>query len=333
MSEHFPDRQKNLEGFTYELALTEQYPRIRAKKLPDGNYQLGGVNIEIFSEIVKHQGGVWTVKVMSDYKNGSKASSRDMDQFAQALLVGQADLTLNTAINVPTVSYRSFVNTYDTVTYCAIVSVPPRLSFLRFLLTPYNPLSWFALWLAVAASALLWRLLIAKNGHSHSTSHFVFGVIANFLGQAIPIKTSSRKQTALLYLCILATFIMGNAYQSIILSLISKSRDGERFKTFNELLQSNLTFDTDFNFKSHVKNTHTSVDLARFNTEWERLENFGMWNKSVNAAILRCDGLEYELNVVVDRQTYEKFYMLPEVQMPMYELFMLGARSPFHARL
>lgn len=332
-NEHFPDRQKNLEGYVYKVALIEQYPRIRSKKRLDGDYELGGVNIEIFSEIAKHQHASWEIEIMSDYKKGSKGSSKDMEQFSLALVGGSADLTLNTAFNVPTLTYRSLVNTYDTVAYCAVVPVPPRLSFLRFLLTPYDPLSWIALWMAVAASSLLWRFSIAKSGVSNSTSFFVFGVIANFLGQAIPFKKTNRKQNLLLYLCILATFIMGNAYQSIILSLMSKSREGERFKTFDELLQSSLAFETDVNFKSYLETSQKSVDLGRFNTEWARLENFGMWNKSVNAGIFRCDGLEFELNFLVDRQTYDKFYLLPDKQMPMYESFMLSARSPFYPRL
>lgn len=333
LSDHFPDKQKNLEGYAYKVALIEQYPKIRSKSGASGDFKLDGVNIKIFSEIAKHQGGSLEVVFMGEYKNGSKTPLTEMNQFVKYLVNGKADLTLNTAINIPHLSYRSIINTYDVVAYCAVVPVPPRLSFLRFLLTPYDAPSWLALGLAVSVSAWLWRFLFLKNGNSNSASHFLFGIFGNFLGQAIPFGATSRMQTLLLYLCILMTFILGSAYQSIILSLIYKSREGERFRTFDELFLSNMTFHTDSTFATYLEHSQHSVDIGRFKTDWAMFNGVGIWNRSFNAAIIRCDALEFEFSVLVDTQIYDQYYMLPEILFPMYEKFLLGFKSSFYAKL
>lgn len=292
-SEHFPDNQRNLEGYTYQIVLVEQYPKIRST-VASGALKPEGVNIEIFSEIAKHQGGSWKVDFKCEDKNGSKTLCSDVEKFVSVLFAGDTALTLNTAILVPSFSYRSMINTYDVVAFCAVVPVPPRLSFLRFLLTPYDTPSWLALGLAVSVSAWIWRFLIKNQGNSNSASHFMFGIFGNFLGQAIPFRTTSRMQTTLLYLCILMTFILGSAYQSIILSLMSKSREGERFTTFEELFQSNMSFDTDQTFKQYLQGSQSPISMNRFNTDWTRPDDIDTWNVSKKAAILRCDSLEFE---------------------------------------
>lgn len=224
LRELFPDRQKNLNGFEYNVVLIKQFPKIR-RIVSNNALKIEGIDVAIFTEIVKHQNASWKIALIGDINsisNNTQAGTGELQWFLNTEI---ASLTLNTALHAPDNSYRSMINTYDIAAYCALVPVPPKVSFLRFLLTPYDLPSWLALGTAIFVSALLWLFLHKLFENSRSAWHFSFGVIVNFFGQSLSFGITNRMQKIILYLCILATFIMGNAYQGKIISLMSKSRE------------------------------------------------------------------------------------------------------------
>lgn len=210
VSKLFPDRQRNLKGYAYKVALKKEFPRIIWPQFV-GETVAKGVNIYVFSEIARHQNGSLEMNFIS-----KRNAKEDFELLHKTLFSKNADLTLNTIGLFPGLSYRSMINTYDVAAYCALVPIPPRLSFLRFLLTPFDTSSWMAFSVVVLVAAFLFRFSKKKSETSSSAVLFVFGVISNFLGQAIPLRTTSRMQKIILYFCILVMFIMGNAYLSII---------------------------------------------------------------------------------------------------------------------
>lgn len=67
--------------------------------------------------------------------------------------------------------------------------------------------------LSIGTCCLLWALFNSFGSrNSSSAGYFIFGVIANFIGQAIPFRANRIIQGIIWQICIFMTFILGNAY-------------------------------------------------------------------------------------------------------------------------
>lgn len=124
---------------------------------------------------------------------------------------------------------------------------------------------------------------------------------------------------------------MGSAYEGSIISLMSKSREGERFKTFDEIFQSDFILRTDPIFKRHLKDLgYGRIENGKVNTDVIR-SNF--WLSTNSVLVYRCDVIEFDFSVRSDYMAFDDYYMLPETLIPTYESFFLGARSPFYDKI
>lgn len=332
LRELFPDRQKNLNGFEYNVVLVKQFPKIR-RIVSSNDVNIEGIDVAVFTEIVKHQNASWKITLIGDTNSMSNNTQAGLGEFQWFLNTKFASLTLNTAIHAPGHSYRSMINTYDIAAYCALVPVPPRVSFLRFLLTPYDLPSWLALGTAIFVCALLWLFLHKRYKNSRSAWIFLFGIAANFFGQSLSFGMTSRTQKIILYLCILATFIMGNAYQGKIISLMSKSRDGKRFQTFGELFRSKFILRTDEIFRRHLTELGYNQIKGKVSTEIFQLFRSEIWDSTDSALIYRCEAIDTLFKNEAGYVNYDNYYILPETLIPSFETFLLGARSPFYEKI
>jgi hypothetical protein len=126
------------------------------------------------------------------------------------------------------------------------------------------------------------------------------------------------------------TFIMGNAYQSLIISSMTSSREGIRFKSIEQLFSSDLklkvsrivyrTFQESGEFSSLVSRMEIGSGTI---TDWKKLatQNY--------AVILRCDMANLVMNSAQSKNAGEYFYMLSDKILPFYEEFPVSERSPF----
>lgn len=242
----FPDKLRDMHGYAYKLAITNQKPRLPLKK-----GRPVGIDESILSEITRHQNARMEIAFVLPVSDPER-----IKKIYEILTNRRADLTLNTFYEKSEKSTnRRHVNTYDVADYCALIPIPNRLSFLNFLLSPFDALSWIFMILSIIVCGFVWKLLRRRFIASSSAWHFIIGVIANFFSQSVPFRTNRRIQTTLLQLCILMTFIMGNAFQSVIISFISASREGIRMKTINELFESNLKMKVDPRFYRILANS------------------------------------------------------------------------------
>lgn len=323
----FENKLQNLNGYTYKTLIIDQPPRLYYS---DNNNSFKGVDLKIFQALVEKQNAY--IKLVAFLI----PHDPKLDEKVEYLIAKRAfDLTLNT-MAVGRAKYIRFINTYDENGYCAIIPIPPRLSFLRFLLTPYDVSSWILLVLSVTFCAIVWRVSKQSPSRSDSTCRFVFGIIANFLGNSIPFGNNRRMQVVILQLCILMTFIMGNAYQSLLISSMSSSRDGIRFKTFEEMFNSDLKFKVDGIFRRIL------VNSGEFPSVTARMEiassgngslDFKKWAESNYASIARCDNIEHQMNYETWLRLDENYYLLPDKMTKFYEKFWLGQLSPFYENL
>lgn len=256
VSHLFPDKLKDMHGYPYKIIVVHQFPRLNVFE-----GRMKGIDAAIFTEIVKHQNASMEIAF-----EVSPNDNRGTLKFYDVLIGRMADLTLNTVLHsLESSMFLKFINTYDEVGFCALIPILPRLTFLHYILTPFDAWSWILLAGSIAICGLMWKLLSRRSTGTNSAWYFTFNVVGYFLAQSIPLRRNRRVQIAVLQ-CILMTFIMGNAYQSLIIASMSKSREGIRMNTVDEM------FSSDLKFKVSPRLLKIFKDSGEFSSIHDRLE-------------------------------------------------------------
>lgn len=242
---------------------------------------------------------------------------------------GSGDICALPGLIMPLHPMRQFINTYDQNAYCALVPVPPRLTFLHFLLTPFDFASWIFLVATLTASAFIWQRLTKSFS---STAGFIFFVISGFFGQFVNLQVKQRILVILMQIFVLMTFVLGNLYLSAIISSMTASRDGERFKTFDELFESDLIVIADETFRAFFINSGEKKLLSRLkamNQVFHLSEVVGL----NTAVIATCGQLHQQFYFFSDFDLASQFYILPESTNNFFEKMHLQFASPFRDHL
>lgn len=321
----FEDKLKDMKNYIIKIALIDQEPRvIRSLHNRKHTVHASSVDIIVLGLFVMKFNA--RVKIIPYFNETTSSFAKKTNQMLSS---GSIDLTINTIFS-QSVRYPNdrFINTYDENAYCAIVPIPPRKTFLHYLLTPFDLQSWMFFMLCVVSCAALWHFLKEKM----SAFHFIFAVAANFFGQSIPMSEKGKIPTLLFQLCVLLTFIMGNAYQSIIIASMSSSRDGSRLKSFDELMNSSFSVKADMVFLNILNRSGEFQHfLARTETGYlDGNPNYQQLSERNYAIIARCDMIESSMNAAKLVTISKYYYKIPEKVMPFYEQFRLSDLSPFH---
>lgn len=236
-------------------------------------------------------------------------------------LLLNADLTLITSLklNVKQFTWKS-INAYDETAFCALVPIPKRLSFLEFMLKPFDWATWLAILSSVITSALLWKFL---SKHSNSAFRFIAAIIADFFGQSIELKSDRHLQILLLKMCLIMSFILGNSYQSLIIAFMMTSREGRRIKTFEELFETEIPLIVDHLVKGFFLLDGHKQALRMRVIGMIRVDNFVFRNFSY---ITRCDTIDFILES--KEEFASNMYKLPESMLKSPETFFLRPMSP-----
>lgn len=129
----------------------------------------------------------------------------------------------------------------------------------------------------------------------------------------------------LVQICIFVTFILGNAYQSLLISYLTLSREGNRLKTFDQLLSSNLPFKADAKFRDSIILEKSLVNRL------ERLGNVEHLESVEPVTIIHsCEQLHYVLFVNDSIRLADKYYMLPDAVLKYSEKLYVSHASPLH---
>lgn len=125
-------------------------------------------------------------------------------------------------------------------------------------------------------------------------------------------------------------FILGSAYQSLIISLISESRYGVTIKTFDELMQSNYSLEVDYLFYYMMRVS----DVISKNVAIVYDLNFQQKAANNTVIILRCDATEYIMySDEYDSHAIDYLYLLSNKIYTYYESFTTSKFSPYHEKL
>lgn len=321
-SRHFPDSWRALESdeeksnpfkntlnFKYRVLVGLQYPRV----FKSGKTYTG-VDIKILEIIAEQQN---TKILQVELPDGDNNITFNLMRY-------NADLTVLTTINYDNGLLFKSIVTNDENAYCALVPKPPRLSLLHLLLKPFDGWCWVIMIVSILVCAFLWQR-ISKS--YRSTSAFTFFLAASFLGKYVKLKIEKRVLVVLAQLCVLVAMIMGNAYQSMITSYLTTSRDGVRFDTFDELLDSHLYFKADEKFRNYVRHNLKKSVTDRI----APLTSFEILTHDEPVAIIHsCDQLRHILNVNNTFLLGEKFYLISETVLKYSEKLYLSQASPLY---
>ena len=324
----YPNKLTNLTGYTYTALGFRQLPRLN--KLPNGEYR--GIDFKFIQTVAEKQNAQFKITIYLKTTDETEF----LNSFNRALMKQHVDLTITTAVKSSeeyTLKVLKSVNTFDINGYCAIVPYPQRSSFLGQMLKPYDFYTWIVFIITIGICVFIWKMFnLMGNGREDSAIYFMYGIIAYFLLQSIPFRNNRIIQRSLLQICIFMTFILGNAYQSLIISLISESRYGATLKTFDELMQSNYSLEADFLFYHMLNLTNDTINTKKISIIYDL--NFKKKAATSTAIILRCDALNYIMYAKeFDSDAIDYFYLLPDQIYSYYESFKTCRFSPFHEKL
>lgn len=182
---------------------------------------------------------------------------------------------------------------------------------------------------------VVWRALGNGRSNSNSAKDLIFEIIANFLGQSMPLRQNRRIMTTLRLLFILMTFIMGSSYQSLIISSMTWSREGIRLKTFEDFYESKFQFTADKDFVSVLNNSGDfSLFLKRLrmatpDSSYKALAELGV--ASVESCLMASTLINSESRLKSEAMIFY-FYILPDVKMKYFEKLSIANHSPFYER-
>lgn len=329
----FPDKLKDMQGYVYKIIASEQFGR-----LVYINGKFSGPDVSFIDVTSKLQNANYVIEHFDLAVAGTFIKIRT------ALESGAVDLYLNTQHGGGTVrSQRAkLIQTFETNGFCALVPSPKRLSYLSYILTPFDYATWIFLFFSMIGCTLTWKLY--KTYHKNrqdinSVGHFVFGTIANFFLQAIPFRQNPIMLVPMTQSVVFMMMILGNAYQSLLISVIAEPHYTNRITKIDEMLQFNYHYKVAeaFGIILNVSNEFPNMSLEIWDIDRELLQSrFEETAQNKTVYILQCDML-YELmnghSWKLQQELRKNYFILPEKFYSSYDTWLTGAFSPFNERL
>lgn len=310
----YEDKLKNLQNYSLKLVAYRE-PRNFIEK-----------NFGFLNEVCKIRNASYHIQFLLD-----NAHEDFNKKYLNLMISKEVDLSVNTGMQSVVNGVRlPSVITYEQKAYCALIPIPIRTSFFELLLKPFDTWTWILLIVSVLICAVFWNFY---DNHQDSACYFIFGVFANFLGQSIPFRNNRRIQLVLLQLCIMMTFILGNAFQSILIAFLSESRNGTRLATLNDLMKSDYKVKADPVFYDIIEASNEFPDfMKRVQKLYKKDLSMDFHQVSLDqiALIIRCDFVEdlfYYRNI--SSGPVELFYRLPENFYKSFVRFELCDDSPY----
>ena len=312
----FPNKLHNLKGYVYNIFVNDDMPRLYVN-----NGFIIGLDFDTLSAIAEQQNS--SINVKSRSEEGKIFSQHPSSQ--------ELDLVLNSfqAIHNLEAFYEQ-VNTFETDGYCALVPFPTRESLFDFVLKPFDFFTWILILFSIISFGIAWYCINKIYGTTTvSTGYFLFSFIAHFFGQSISIRQHSNKQKFLMQLTILLTFILGNVYQSLIISFITDPQIGDKIKTIDEMAKRNFSYITTPLIKLSM--IDISEEYAAIKTRIISTEaiptNFKELSENNVALILECSFADHILYKLSSSLHYDEkpinFYYKVTEKLYSFHLFFL----------
>lgn len=319
IDEVFPDKLKDFNGYTFNVAFWVYPPRVVIT-----NGILQSPEFKLMHQFVMSRNAKISLLYLEKIPNN------------QGILqaIGNNDVVLNTEISFVNGKSRleRNVNTFETDGYCAMIPLPSRKSSFGFIFEPFDLWTWIFIVLSMFSGGIVWHFLNKISQiPSNTPGYFIFGFIANFLGQLIPFRRHQSMQKLILQLTIMLTFILGTAYQSLIISSIMDSRNGERITTIDEMINSNYSFYVTNTFKFDLNGSEYFQKMSPriLNESASHFKSFKTLASENIAIVQTCSNIDFSMNHVSNGLNYNDqaihfYYKLNEAFSTFYLNFPLG---------
>lgn len=266
---------------------------------------------------------------------------KNTSEINQILNNGQVDIVLYTrTFTVEQEHKMYFVNTFENDGLCALIPLPLIKSSFAFMFEPFDLWTWLLIIVTMLFCAIVWHFLKKISPiDSNTAGYFIFGYIASFFGQLIPFRQHSRKQKLVMQLTILLTFILGNAYQSVMISMISDARYGNKITTINEMVQGNYSFYANSFFDYMLNGSELYLQIKPRVIDYWKSHNYRKFASENIAIIETCSLIDYLLEkrpVMVSEKQEDliDFYYKLDEKLTTYSLeYPIEPKSFFRDRL
>jgi len=286
----FPDKLNNLEGFEYQVVSVNNV----------SSSYISSFMIHFLHAIKNQQNSTFKLLILKDTVMMDYWRRRKMH-----LLI-----SVSTVIDSP----EPTLMTYEEKSYCALVPIPQKASFiLLFITKPFDRFTWMLIALSVVCSVAVWRIF---RGRGAVDSHWKVAAVMFmiFIGQGLEF--SRRNRTVLLilvHLISISMFILSNAYESFITSFMIDP--GKKYlKSVNDLWESHFEIIADeavqYNFRNYAQYS-SRITSSNLPTEL----NYETNSIQQRYALVRlCYVAEQILNAPFDNKRFwsDYYYILPE---------------------
>lgn len=315
-------------NYDYKIVVKEQPPRLIKK-----NGKFIGQDVYFMELVAEKQNSTLTyIELFDAAKTVNAMSSGTVDLILETSIFGNFKKEFN---------LFQMVNTFDVDGYCALIPIPSRNSFWKYLITPFDWIFWILLFFFVTSCALLWWMFkrCSANESLSSPAMVLFGILANFLGQSITLHYTRWFHSMVIQLFVLAMLIFGNCYQSLLVSMLTISRNGTRITTIREMIESDYNFEWDS--LAEVMLNDGGEDIFDLTKRFVLIEfyKFDFSKKFQNNTVIitRCDVINsamYSDNHKFNSGNPSDFYyVLPEKLFVTFESLMTSLHGPFAKHL
>jgi hypothetical protein len=311
----FPDKLKDLKGYKYKVSYIDQFPGIFTEKIDKNRQRLSGINLKLMRAITSHQNASINVHNFNRLQNKQQL-------FIETLNKKQMDLILNTELLISgrDAARYQMVNTYETNGFCMMLPYPPRKSVFSYFMKPFDMWTWILITASLACLVTVWHLLNRQSFSSpDSSGYFLFGFVSFFLGQGIEFHNNRLMQKVLIQLMIMMTFVLGNAYQSVLTSMMAEARNGDRITSIQEAIDSDFSFIVDKVFEIKLEMSEMKDEFGpKISATVESTESlkFNKLAAEKKGIVLGCNDMERIFHDTkhlfpVDDQVADFYYRVP----------------------
>jgi hypothetical protein len=333
IDDFYPDKLRNMKGYRYKVLFYNEYPMIFYKNRKG---TLTGHAYKFLKNAAKHQNASIHLKYVK-----TSNLKHITDTFLESFNKGLVDLTLNTVKTVEDVENSiKQVNLFETDGFCILLPYPERRSFFKYFMEPFDLWTWIMIMATITSLVVVWHFLNKTTRHPNpnSAGYFLFSFIAFFIGQGAEFRDHRLIQKVLIQLMIMMTFILGNAYQSVLISMMSESRYGSPIMTIQETIDNNFSFYVDPTFMPMFNSSEQYQDLGekiKGVTQRISLLNYQELSDAKTGLILTCSAIDFlysntKIKSQMKNQAIDFFYRMPERFYTFYKQFSTAPHS-FHA--
>lgn len=324
----FPDQLKNLYQYTYGIIFYDEYPQIFTTF--DG---LDGFLYGFINDVASRQNA--RLKFYKISKN-----SKSGDNFIAAFNKKVADFALNVGVKIKSYASMKMINTYQSDGFCAMLPYPRQKNFFDNVLSPFDLYSWLLIIFSMLTFVMVWILLSRKlNVKQDSIILFIFSFIGFFVGQSTEFRNHHKIQKTLIQLMIFQTFILGNSYQSMIISFMIRPGSVPKIHTIDGMIEKDFKFTSDGLFVDIFKNSESPL-IEKIIQTTNGIENINFKKLSAEnlGIILPCSMIDAMVNnlcfdCIYDKSATKYYYKVPDVIISYYLEIPTAPGSVFYERL